>query len=137
MLNLLKAENGQLSQPLRGLITLAALINLAVGVVFTLGPELKLPDFMWPSAIPPVLMRFIGGIVLGNGVGAWLIARLGDWKSARVLFTVAFVYGLVVFVALLYHQLTGDLHPLFIGYLIVDTIFLFPIGLTIRLNRDS
>jgi hypothetical protein len=137
MLTILKAQDGQLAKPLRGLVTLTAFINIAVGLAFTFGPEIKIPDFMWPSPIPPVLMRFIRAIILGNGVGAWLVARWGDWRSARVLFIVAFTYGLVVLIALLYHLAAGGLHAIFTGYLIVDAIFLFPIGYAILANRDA
>ena len=121
-------HDGILAAPLRRLISLAALINFIVGITFLLAPEIGLPNFLWPSPIPPVLMRFIGAIVIGNGVGAALIARWGDWRSARALFAVAFVYGLIVLIALLYHLLTGTAAPLFWGYVIVDAIFLIPIG---------
>jgi hypothetical protein len=65
--------------------------------------------------------------VLGNGIGAWLVAQQGTWEGARALFTVALVYGLVVLVALLYHLLRNDANSVFWGYVIVDGIFLLPI----------
>ena len=128
MTTTLKSTNAQLSPSLRRLTGFTSLINFAVGLVFLFGPETGLTDFLWPSPIPPVLLRFIGSIIVGNGVGAALIARWGDWKSARALFMVAFVYGVIVFFGLLYHLLTGTANPLFWGYLVVDAVFLFPIG---------
>jgi hypothetical protein len=61
--------------------------HLIVGLLFLFGPELGLT--LWPSPIPAVLMRFIGAIIVGNGVGAWLAARQGTWEGARVIFTIA------------------------------------------------
>lgn len=127
-MQVLRTHNGILSGPLRALITVAAFINFSVGIMWLLAPEIGLPDVLWPSPVPPVLMRFIGAIVVGNGVGAALIVRWGDWRSARALFAVAFVYGLLVLVALLYHLLNGSAAPVFWGYVIVDAVFLFPIG---------
>ena len=115
-----------LSAPLRLAIGATAAIDLLIGLAFLLGPELSLT--LWPTAISPVLMRFIGAIVLANGVGAWLIVRQGTWEGARVLFTVALVYGLAVLLGLLYQLQRGAADPLFWGYVAVDAIFLIPIA---------
>jgi hypothetical protein len=102
-------------------------INLIVGLAFLLGPEMGLT--LWPTPIAPLLMRFIGSIVLANGVGAALIARQGTWEGARVLFAVALVYGVVILIALLYHLLfLGNAPPVFWIYVLVDAIFLVPIA---------
>ncbi len=116
-----------LSMRLRGAVALTAAIDLAIGLAFLFGPEIGLT--LWPSPIAPVLMRFIGAIVLGNGIGAALIARRGSWESARALFAVALVYGVAVLVALLYHLLLlGGAAALFWGYVALDAIFLVPIA---------
>src|SRR6266508_3001180 len=116
-----------LSKPLRGAVALTAAIDLMIGLAFLFGPEIGLT--LWPSPIAPVLMRFIGAIVLGNGVGAALIARRGSWESARVLFAVALVYGIAVLLALLYHLLVvGGAAPVFRFYVAVDAGFLIPIA---------
>jgi hypothetical protein len=116
-----------LSAPLRAAVALTAAIDLAIGLAFLFGPELGLT--LWPSPIAPVLMRFIGAIVLGNGVGAALIAHRGSWESARALFAVALVYGAAVLLALLYHLLLlGGAAPVFWLYVAVDAIFLVPIA---------
>jgi len=127
-MQLIKTRNGILPTPLRGLIVLAALINFSVGFLWLFAPEMGLPEVLWPSPVPPVLMRFIGAIIIGNGVGATLIARWGDWRSARSLFAVAIVYGLIVLIALLYHLLNGTAPPLLWGYVLVDAMFLLPLG---------
>ena len=75
-----------------------------------------------------MLSRFIGSIIVANGVGAWLVVRQGTWEGARVLFAVALVYGIVVLVALLYHLLLGDAAAFFWIYATVDAIFLGPIA---------
>jgi hypothetical protein len=122
---------------LRAAILVTALIDLAIGLAFLLGPELQIT--LWPSPIAPVLMRFIGSIVFANGVGALMIVRYGTWESARVLFAVALVYGVVIFFALLYHLLIlGGAPQLFWIYVIVDAIFLIPILLIyIRQERGA
>ena len=126
MLAVVRSENGQLAPLLRAAVAATAVINLVIGLAFLFGPELSIP--LWPTSIPPLLMRFIGAIVVGNGVGAALVAQAGTWESARALFAVALVYGLVVLIALLYHLLAGTAAPVFWGYVIVDAIFLVPIG---------
>ena len=115
-----------LSAPLRGAVYVTAVIDLVIGLAFLFAPELG--TNLWPTPISPVLTRFIGGIVLANGVGALMAARQGTWEGARVIFTVALVYGVVVFVALLYHLLLGTAPQVFWIYAIVDLLFLVPIG---------
>jgi hypothetical protein len=116
----------RLAPPLRAAVAGTAVVNLLVGVAFLFGPELGLT--LWPSPISPVLMRFVGGIVLGNAAGAWLAARRGTWEGARVLFAVALVYGVVVLVFLLYHLLLLGASPVFWPYVLVDALFLGPIA---------
>ena len=115
-----------LSAGLRVAVAVAAIIDLLIGLAFLFAPELGFA--LWPSPIAPVLSRFIGSIIVANGVGAWLIVREGTWEGARVLFAVALVYGIVVLVALLYHLLLGDAAPFFWIYAAVDAIFLGPIA---------
>ena len=115
-----------LSSFLRGAVLVTAVINLIVGLAFLLGPELGLT--LWPTPIPPILMRFIGSIVLANAVGAAMIAKRGTWEGARVLFMVALVYGVIVLVALLYHLLFLGAPAIFWIYVVLDAIFLGPIA---------
>jgi hypothetical protein len=114
-----------LSLGLRTAVAATAAIDLAIGLAFLAAPELGLT--LWPTPISPVLSRFIGSIVLANGVGAWLAARQGTWEGARVLFAVALVYGGVVLLALLYHLVAGSAAPVFWVYAAVDALFLGPI----------
>ncbi len=114
-----------LSSQLRAAIGVTALIDLVIGLLFLFGPELNFT--LWPSAVPRELMRFIGAIVFGNGVGAALIVRQGTWEGARVLFTVALVYGLAIMVFLLYDLAIGKAVPVFWIYVSVDAVFLIPI----------
>lgn len=116
----------RLAALLRAAIAGTAVINLLVGAAFLFGPELGLT--LWPTPISPVLMRFIGGIVLGNAAGAWLAARRGTWEGARAIFAVALVYGAVVLVFLLYHLLFVGASPAFWTYVVVDGLFLGPIA---------
>jgi len=126
MLDPASLSSGRLTASLRTAVYLTALINLAVGLAFLLGPEIGLT--LWPTPIPPVLMRFIGSIVLGNGVGAWLVARGGTWEGARALVGVALVYGVVVLAALLYHLLVAGAPGVFWTYALIDALFLAPIA---------
>ncbi len=115
-----------LSAALQAAVGITAAIDLLIGLGFLFAPELGFT--LWPTPIPPVLSRFIGSIIVANGVGAWLVVRQGTWEGARVLFAVALVYGIVVLVALLYHLLLGDAAAFFWIYATVDAIFLGPIA---------
>ena len=107
--------------------SIIATIELVIGLAFLLGPEMGIT--LWPSPISPVLMRFIGSIILANGVGAALMVRQGTWEGARVLFMVALVYGGVILIALLYHLLFLEgTNPVFWGYVALDAVFLVPIA---------
>ena len=125
MVNSTSSPGRLLSPLLQRLIGISATIDLALGLAFLFGPELGITP--WPTPIAPVLMRFIGAIILGNGVGAWLVVRQGSWEGARALFTVALVYGAVVLIALLYHLLLGTAAPILWIYVVLDAIFLIPI----------
>src|SRR5215213_10012466 len=111
---------------LRAAIAVTAAIDLLIGLAFLLGPELGLT--LWPTPIPLALMRFIGAIVVANGVGALMIVRRPTWENARTLFTVALVYGIVVLIALIYQLLILGAASIFWIYVLVDTVFLVPIG---------
>ena len=126
MLDNSTATSQPLSPALRAGIAATVAINLLIGLGFLFGPELRLP--LWPTSIPPVLMRFIGAIVVANGVGAWTIVRRPTWENARVLFTVALVYGIIVLLALLYDLLLGSAAPILWLYVALDAIFLVPIA---------
>ena len=123
-----RASQQRIPSPLRIAVAVTAVIDLAIGLAFLFGPELTRSGVvLWPSDVSPILMRFIGSIVFANGVGAALIVQQGTWEGARVLFTVAWVYGVVILFALLYHLLVAGAPSLFWGYVIVDAIFLAPI----------
>jgi hypothetical protein len=128
MLQITRTSNGQIVLPpiIRNALYVTAVIDVVVGILFFFGPEIKID--MWPSPIAPVLMRFIGGIILGNAIGAALCAQQATWEGARVIFTVALVYGVAVFFGVLYHLLKGGVTDTFWIYVIVDAVFLVPIG---------
>jgi hypothetical protein len=121
-----RTTNQTLTPMLRAAIAVTAAIDLLIGLAFLLGPVLRLA--LWPTAIPAVLMGFIGAIVLANGVGALMIVRRPTWENARTLFAVALVYGMVVLIALLYQLLLAGAAPIFWIYVAVDAVFLIPIG---------
>ena len=125
--------NQTFTPALRALIAVTAAIDLLIGLAWLLGPELGVA--LWPTAIPPALMRFIGAIVFANGVGALMIVRRPTWENARTLFVVAFVYGILVLLALLYQLLVLGAPSFFWWYIVVDTIFLVPIGYIIWANE--
>jgi hypothetical protein len=100
---------------------LTAVLDGLLGFAFLLAEELHLP--VWPTPLPPILMRFVGAIVLANGVALVVAGRQGTWEGARVLFTVGLTYGVVVLVALLYHLLLAGAPALFWGYTIADAVF--------------
>jgi hypothetical protein len=113
-----------LAWPLRITITIAAALNLLIGLVFLLGPELGF--VLWPSPLPREMMRFVGSIVLANGIGAAMIVRQPTWENARVLVAVALVYGVLVLLGLVVDLLTAGAPFVFWVYLIINTFFLLP-----------
>jgi hypothetical protein len=110
------------SPPERGLALFAGLFNLGVGLAFFFLPELHWP--VWPTAIPPLLDRFIGAIILGNSVGAIWLSTEREWARVRPLALVAVVYGTLVALALLYHLLWLATAPIFWLYFLFDVPFL-------------
>jgi hypothetical protein len=72
------------------------------------------------------MMRFIGAIVLANGIGAAMIVRRPTWENARVLIAVALVYGALVFLGLLIDLLAAGAPFVFWIYLVINTFFLIP-----------
>lgn len=114
----------------RLLAVVAGLFNLSIGVIFFFHLEAKtcLPQTtlcVWPSGTDasPVLAHFIGAIVLGNAVGAFLLAREHNWLAVRPLMVVGMVYGALVPAGLLYEAAQGTLNPFFWGYLVFDLTF--------------
>jgi hypothetical protein len=110
------------TRPERTLAFIAGTFNLAIGLAFFFLPELKLP--LWPTSISPVLDRFIGAIVLGNGVAAIWLATQQEWAQVRPLAIVAVVYGTLVALGLLYHLLWLHASSLFWFYFLFDVPFL-------------
>jgi hypothetical protein len=103
------------------LLGLAAAIDVVLGLLFYFSPELRLN--LWPSAIAPLLARFIGAIVLANGVGLFFALRLQSWESLRALFVVGMVYGLLALFALLYHLLFKNAPDVFWLYTVLDSLY--------------
>ena len=110
------------SHPERGLALFAGVVNLIVGMAFFFLPELQLP--LWPVDISAVLTRFIGAIIIGNGVGAIWLSTQRDWACVRPLALVAVVYGTLVALALLYHLLWLNASSFFWLYFLFDVPFL-------------
>jgi hypothetical protein len=106
----------------RVLALLAGIVNLVVGLGFFFLPELQFP--LWPTSIPAILDRFIGAIIIGNGVGALWLSTEKEWARVRPLALVALVYGTLVAVALLYHLLWLNASANFWLYFLFDVPFL-------------
>ena len=115
-----------LGRGLRALLLYTAGLNVAIGAAFLLAPETGFTP--WPSPISPVLIRFVGAIVIGNGVGAFVAARQRTWEGARALFIVALVYGLIVLIAVPIQLIAQDVDRALWGYVVVDALFLVPIA---------
>lgn len=119
----------RLSSGLRAVMWGTAAINLVVGAMFLFDPELDVAP--WPNPISPVLVRFIGAIILGNAAGAAVVAAQGTWEGARALFAVALVYGVVAIIAVP-AQLAAEGGPRSLWvYVVIVAIFLVPIGTVI------
>jgi hypothetical protein len=120
------SSHQSLSRPLRAAIAVAALSNFLIGLAFLFGPELNLN--LWPTPVGVELKRFIGAIIVANGIGAAMIVRRGTWENARVLMMVALVYGAAILAMLFYDLVRGIADPFFWIYVAVDTIFLVPVA---------
>jgi O-antigen/teichoic acid export membrane protein len=110
------------SLPERGLALFAGIFNLVVGLAFFFLPEFSLP--IWPTSIPPLLDRFIGAIIIGNGMGAIWLSTQREWARVRPLAIVAVVYGTLVALALLYHLMLLNAAKVFWLYFLFDVPFL-------------
>ena len=110
------------SLPERGLALFAGIFNLVVGLAFFFLPELSLS--IWPTSIPTLLDRFIGAIIIGNGVGAIWLSTQSEWARVRPLAIVAVVYGTLVALALLYHLMWLNAAKVFWLYFLFDVPFL-------------
>lgn len=110
------------STPERAMALFAGIVNLIVGAAFFFLPEI--PLFLWPVSISPVLDRFIGAIIIGNGVGALWLSTEREWARVRPLALVAMVYGTLVALALLYHLLWLHADAIFWLYFLFDVPFL-------------
>lgn len=106
----------------RVLAFLAGIVNLIVGLGFFFLPELHFA--LWPTSIPAILDRFIGAIIIGNGVAALWLSTEKEWARVRPLALVALVYGTLVAVALLYHLLWLNASSAFWIYFLFDEPFL-------------
>ncbi len=102
---------------------LAGLFNLVIGLIFFFHQAGNVG--LWPrnTEPSPVLSHFIGAIVLGNAVEAFLLAREHEWVRVRPLVVVAVVYGALVGVGLLYDAFQPSFNPFFWGYLVFDLAF--------------
>ena len=116
----------RLSPLLRLAATLLSAIDLVVGLGFLIGPELG--SALWPTNVPRELMRFIGAIIIANGVGAAMVARRATWENARVLMAVALVYGVAVLLTLIPDLLFAGAAPIFWLYVLSNAIFVLPIA---------
>lgn len=117
-----------ISERLKLVLYGTAAVNLVVGTLFLFGPELDLTP--WPTPISPVLTRFIGAIILGNSAGSFAAARQATWEGARVLFTVALGYGIVVLLGVPTQIALGGGHRSLWIYVAVDVVFIGPIAYT-------
>jgi hypothetical protein len=118
-----------LSPLLRKALYATSAINLVIGGLFLLGPELGIS--LWPSPISSVLSRFIGAIIVGNGVGARMVAKSGTWEGARALFFVALVYGVLVLVSVAPQLLFGNQDRTLWGYVVFTAVFIIPLALIV------
>src|SRR5260370_28727800 len=98
----------------RGLVFLAGVFNLLVGLGFFFLPELHLP--LWPTSIPVILDRFIGAIIIGNSVGAFWLATEHEWARVRAVALLSSVYGTLVAWSLLSHLFCLHASPSFSSY---------------------
>lgn len=107
----------------RFLAVVAGLFNLVIGIIFFF--HLAGALGIWPKETEPTRLfsHFVGAIVLGNAVGAFLLARESDWLRVRPLVVVGMVYGALVAAGLLYEAFQPRFNSFFWGYLAFDLVF--------------
>lgn len=121
-----ESQPPQIWLPVRLLIILAAVVDLFVGFLFLIGPELGFT--LWPSPVSSTLSRFIGAIIFANGIGAAMVVWNGKWENARILFTVSLLYGVLILFFLPFDLLFYKKDLILWGYVAVDATFLLPIS---------
>lgn len=123
-----------LSVGLKGLLAFAATVDVVLGLSIFFSPELGF--VLWPTAISPMLARFVGAIVAASGVGIFAAIRYGTWEGIRAQFVAGFVYGVMTLLALLHHLAQGA-SPVFWVYVAIDLIYLIPIALIFLGNERA
>jgi hypothetical protein len=104
---------------------LTAGINLIVGPAFLLAPEARVDTLARADLTGS---RSVHRCDHHRERSRFLVpARQGTWEGARVLFTVALVYGVVVLVAVPIQMPLGESHDSIWIYVAVDGLFLGPI----------
>lgn len=126
MANRLPPASKMISPLLRSVLFAAGGLDIILGLLFLLGPETGLN--LWPSAVPQLLSRMIGAIVIASGVGVLVGAWRISWEGLRALFYVGLVYGLLTLVSLLYHLLFKAAPLIFWLYTALDLLYLAPIA---------
>lgn len=63
---------------------------------------------VWPWALTPFNMRYLGAIYLAALVAAWLQAKSGGWSPSRVVTVMIFVFTLVVTILSFVHGARFD-----------------------------
>jgi hypothetical protein len=120
-----RPEPRLLSSRLTTILLAAGALDVLLGAVFFTGPETGLS--LWPTTIPPLLLRFVGAIVLASGVGVIVAARQRTWEGARALFWLGLVYSVASLVGTVYHLVALNANAAFWGYAALDVVYLVPI----------
>ena len=124
-----------LSPLLLRVLLAAGVVDIVLGAVLFTGPETGIG--IWPTAISPILLRFVGGIVAASGVGVVVAALQKTWEGARALFWVGLVYSLATLVALVYHLLALGAPAAFWIYAAFDVGYLVPIAWVLVSNERA
>ncbi|OLD05510.1 MAG: hypothetical protein AUF79_19750 [Crenarchaeota archaeon 13_1_20CM_2_51_8] len=73
----------KLGENSRLFLLLVSQINLILGALFFVYPNLVIN--LWPWPVKPLAVRFIGAIFLAITLGCWSSLRAGGWQRAKVL----------------------------------------------------
>ena len=103
----LEPDDARLPRPIRAVLALAGLVELAIGLFLFLWPEAAMR--IWPWTLTPITARVTGGWFALPGVSALLMACDGRWSASRVVVLAGAVLAALILVGIA--RAWGDFDP--------------------------
>ena len=98
-------------------------INLVMGAVFFVYPDLVISLWLWP--VKALAVRFIGAIFLAIAFGCWSALRTRIWQRAKILVLVGGTFfGITAIISIVFavSQGGGNVILLWSGYFLTASL---------------